>query len=166
MRQIRAKAVQANRQAQGKPVVGGTKGRALTLPNSARSGTNLIKAVADKARAAGGRGGLKPAGNFRAPSIPKALAPVAEGIGSLSTLGRLGAHGAALAVGINAGSVADGTLKGKPVKPAPRAKPKPSKAENATKADFGKSFKAARAQGSKEFMWKGKRYHTRRKDGK
>jgi uncharacterized protein (UPF0261 family) len=36
MKQIRAKAVQARRQAEGKPVRGGTKGRALTLPNSAK----------------------------------------------------------------------------------------------------------------------------------
>lgn len=110
-----------------------------------------------------GRGGLKPAGNFRAPSVPKALATAAKGSSALSKLAKAGVLGTAVAVGINAGSVADGTLKGKPMA---KAKPKGSKAENATKDDFGKSFKAARAQGSKEFMFKGKRYNTKRKDGK
>lgn len=168
MRQIRAKAVQAHRQAQGKPVIGGTKGRALTLPNSAGAGTNLIKATADNFRAAaGGRRVLKPAGNFRAPSIPKAAATAAKGASSLSKLGKLGALGAAAAVGINAGSVADGTLKGKLVREiAAGTKPRASKAENATKADFGKSFQRARAEGSKVFQWKGRKYTTKRKDGK
>ena len=170
MRQIRAKAVQANRQAQGKPVIGGTKGRALTLPNSARAGTNLIKATADKARAAAGGGGLKPAGNFRAPSIPataRTATTAASRAQIAAALLRRSPHAAAAWAGINAGSVADGTLKGKLVREiAAGAKPRASKAENATKGDFGKSFKAARAQGSKVFMWKGKKYTTKRKDGK
>lgn len=110
-----------------------------------------------------------PGGNFRAPSIPKPPAAVkaaSKGTSGASKLGKAGAMAAAAAVGINAGSVADGTLKGKPVRPAPRAKPKASKAENATKGNFGKSFKAARAMGSKVFMFKGKKYNTKRKDGK
>jgi hypothetical protein len=50
MKQIRAKAVQANRQSQGKPVMGGTKGRATVLPNSARAGRNLIREGANRMR--------------------------------------------------------------------------------------------------------------------
>ena len=50
MKQIRAKAVQARRQAEGKPVRGGTKGRALTTPNSAKTGKNLIKEGAQRMR--------------------------------------------------------------------------------------------------------------------
>jgi hypothetical protein len=53
MKQIRAKAVQARRQGQGKPVMGGTKGRAMTLPNSARAGKNLVKAGAQQKRTIG-----------------------------------------------------------------------------------------------------------------
>jgi len=123
-----------------------------------------------KARVTAGKGSLVPGGNFRAPSIPKPPAAVkaaSKGSGSAaSKLGKAGALGAVAAATINAGPVADGTLKGKPVRPAGRAKPKASRAENATAASFGKSFKRARSMGSKEFMWKGKRYNTRRKDGK
>jgi len=53
MKQIRAKAVQARRQGQGKPVMGGTQGRAMTLPNSARAGKNLVKAGAQQMRTIG-----------------------------------------------------------------------------------------------------------------
>jgi hypothetical protein len=122
-----------------------------------------------KAKVTAGKGSLVPGGSFKAPSIPKppaAVAAAAKGGGAAKALGRAGILGAVAAAGINAGSVADGTLKGKPVRPAGRAKPKASKAENATAADFGKSFKKARSMGSKEFMWKGKRYNTKRKDGR
>lgn len=50
MKQIRAKAVQANRQTQGKPVMGGAKGKATVLPNSARAGKNLIREGANRMR--------------------------------------------------------------------------------------------------------------------
>jgi hypothetical protein len=50
MKQIRAKAVQANRQTQGKPVMGGAKGKATVLPNSARAGRNLIREGANRMR--------------------------------------------------------------------------------------------------------------------
>ena len=59
MRQIRAKAVQANRQTQGKPVQGGTRGRALTPPNSARAGRNLIREGATRARTIGDSGQIR-----------------------------------------------------------------------------------------------------------
>jgi hypothetical protein len=53
MKQIRAKAVQARRQGQGKPVMGGAKGRATVLPNSARAGKNLVKEGAQRLRTIG-----------------------------------------------------------------------------------------------------------------
>lgn len=59
MRQIRAKAVQAQRQAQGKPVA--TKGKAVTLPNSARAGQNLIKQGAQNLRTIGDSGQVRAA---------------------------------------------------------------------------------------------------------
>lgn len=59
MRQIRAKAVQARRQAEGKPVA--TKGKATTLPNSARAGQNLIKQGAQQLRTIGDSGQVRAA---------------------------------------------------------------------------------------------------------
>lgn len=59
MRQIRAKAVQARRQAEGKPVA--TKGKAVTLPNSARAGQNLIKQGAQQLRTIGDSGQVRAA---------------------------------------------------------------------------------------------------------
>jgi len=59
MRQIRAKAVQARRQAQGKPVA--TKGKAVTLPNSARAGQNLPRQGAQQMRTVGDSGQVRAA---------------------------------------------------------------------------------------------------------
>ncbi len=59
MRQIRAKAVQARRQAQGKPVA--TKGKAVTLPNSARAGQNLVRQGAQQLRTIGDSGQVRAA---------------------------------------------------------------------------------------------------------
>jgi len=61
MKQLRAKGVQANRQTQGKPVMGGTKGRATVLPNSARAGRNLIKEGAQRLRTIGDSGQVRAA---------------------------------------------------------------------------------------------------------
>lgn len=173
MRQLRAKAVQANRQAQGKPVQGGTKGRAFKLPNSAARGTNLIKAGADKARVIGDSGKVRAAqskGSANVDAAKRRRARMAAGYGkpmagasTAKALGKVGVLGAVAAVGINAGKVADGTLKNKPMRKPSGA---PSSKEKATGADFGKSFKKARSEGSKVFMFKGKKYNTKRKDGK
>jgi hypothetical protein len=67
---------------------------------------------------------------------------------------------------LNAGKVADGTLKGKPIRSAKPPSKAPSAKEKATAASFPKSFKKARSEGSKVFMWKGRKYNTKRKDGK
>jgi len=53
MKQIRAKAVKARLQGQGKPVMGGAKGEATVLPNSARAGKNLVKEGAQRLRTIG-----------------------------------------------------------------------------------------------------------------
>lgn len=98
------------------------------------------------------------------PAVPAAVAAAARGTtGGAFRLGKAGAMGLAAAVGLNAGRVADGTLKGKPVKAPAKA---PSSKEQATASNFEKSFKKARSAGSKVFMWKGKKYNTKRKDGK
>jgi hypothetical protein len=85
---------------------------------------------------------------------------------SAAGVGRVGVLGAVAATGLNAGKVADGTLTAAKKRGDYKPKPAASSSEQATKNDFGKSFKAARAMGSKEFMFKGKRYNTKRKDGK
>lgn len=123
-------------------------------------------APSGSAKITAGKGSLVPGGSFKAPSIPKPPAAVkaaSKGTSSASKLGKAGVLGAVAAAGINAGKVADGTLKGKPMRKPSGA---PSSKEKATAADFGKSFKKARSEGSKVFMYRGKRYTTKRKDGK
>jgi hypothetical protein len=188
MKQIRAKAVQARRQAEGKPVRGGTKGRALTTPNSAKAGKNLIREGANRVRNLADSGQVRAAaqrGQQAVEAAKRNRARLAAGVGkgakeAAALKGAAGLAGKAalpVAIAAQAKDVVGGFqklanhpfIKGRkaPAKPAPRPKkPASSKAETATKADFGKSFKAARAMGSKEFMFKGKRYNTKRKDGK
>jgi hypothetical protein len=84
MRQLRAKAVQANRQGQGKPVMGGTKGRATVLPNSARAGRNLIKEGAQRLRTIGDSGQVRAAQELGRKAVETAQrnrARVAAGVG-------------------------------------------------------------------------------------
>jgi hypothetical protein len=84
MRQIRAKAVQARRQAQGKPVA--TKGKAVTLPNSARAGQNLPRQGAQQMRTIGDSGQVRAAAK-RGQEIRKA-AQAARG--AKQAMGRMG----------------------------------------------------------------------------
>jgi hypothetical protein len=84
MRQIRAKAVQARRQAQGKPVA--TKGKAVTLPNSARAGQNLPRQGAQQMRTPGDSGQVRAAAQ-RGQEIRKA-AQAARG--AKQAMGRMG----------------------------------------------------------------------------
>ena len=84
MKQIRAKAVQANRQAQGKPVMGGTKGRATVLPNSARAGRNLIREGAQRMRTIGDSGQVRAAaqrGQQAVEAAKRNRARLAAGVG-------------------------------------------------------------------------------------
>ena len=99
---------------------------------------------------------------LRAPNRPAAAAKsVVKAAGKSAVKGALKkvAPVAAAAAVMAPRPVADGTLKGKGVKNY--AKRKASKAEAATNESFDKSFAQARANGSKEFMWKGKRYTTK-----
>ena len=101
-------------------------------------------------------------GNMAAAKAAGLAAGRRAAVGAAAKAGGL----ATLAAGvINAGPVADGGLKGKPVRPKRQA-PKPSKAEKATDSSFGASFQRARQAGAKVFMWKGKKYTTKQKDGK
>jgi len=96
-----------------------------------------------------------------APSPAAAAKSVVKAAGKSAVKGALKkvAPVAAAAAVMAPRPVADGTLKGKGVKNY--AKRKASKAEAATNNSFDKSFAQARANGSKEFMWKGKRYTTK-----
>jgi hypothetical protein len=84
MKQIRAKAVQANRQTQGKPVMGGAKGKATVLPNSARAGRNLIREGANRMRNLADSGQVRAAqqaGTKAVEAVKRNRARLAAGVG-------------------------------------------------------------------------------------
>ena len=153
MRQLRAKAVQANRQGQGKPVMGGTKGRAMVLPNSARAGRNLIKEGAQRLRTIGDSGQVRAAAEQGRKAMEAAqrnrarrAAGVGKGAKELAALKGgarlLGKAALPVAIGAQAMDVASGFqrlanspfLKGRP-KPAaskPAAPKGPTAAQRAS----------------------------------
>lgn len=101
-------------------------------------------------------------GNMAAAKAAGVAAGRRAAVGAAAKAGGLATLAASV---INAGPVADGGLKGKPVRPK-RPAPKPSKAEKATDSSFGASFQRARQAGARVFVWKGRRYTTKQKDGK
>ena len=175
MRQIRAKAVQARRQAQGKPVA--TKGKAVTLPNSARAGQNLPRQGAQQMRTIGDSGQVRAAAK-RGQEIRKA-AQAARGakqamgrmsgalkaartLRNVASAARLaGPVGAAAAV-LAPRKLADATMKGKPTgNPQGPAVPKRLTQGGLDKGSFDSAFKASRSAGKKTFTWRGKKYNTK-----
>ena len=175
MRQIRAKAVQARRQAQGKPVA--TKGKAVTLPNSARAGQNLPRQGAQQMRTIGDSGQVRAAAK-RGQEIRKA-AQAARGakqamgrmsgalkaartLRNVASAARLaGPVGAAAAV-LAPRKLADATMKGKPTgNPQGPAVPKRLTQSGLDKGSFDSAFKASRSAGKKIFTWRGKKYNTK-----
>jgi hypothetical protein len=175
MRQIRAKAVQARRQAQGKPVA--TKGKAVTLPNSARAGQNLPRQGAQQMRTPGDSGQVRAAAK-RGQEIRKA-AQAARGAkqamgrmsGALRTARTLrniagaarlaGPAGVAAAV-LAPRKLADGTLKGKPTgNPKGPAVPKRLTQGGLDKGSFDDAFRQSRQAKKKTFTWRGKKYNTK-----
>ena len=175
MKQIRAKAVQARRQGQGKPVMGGTKGRAMTLPNSARAGKNLVKAGAQQKRTIGDSPTVRAAAQQGQRAVEAAkrnrarmAAGVGKGLKEASMLkGAAGVVGRAalpLAIGAQAKDVVGGFqklanhpfLKGKDKPAAKPAKPKGPTASqrqsmNAQETKARQSLAARKkATGSKE----------------
>ena len=176
MKQIRAKAVQARRQGQGKPVMGGTKGRAITLPNSARAGKNLVKAGAQQKRTIGDSPTVRAAAQQGQRAVEAAkrnrarmAAGVGKGLKEASMLkGAAGVVGRAalpLAIGAQAKDVVGGFqklanhpfIKGrpKPATPKPAAPKGPTPAQRTayqTQETKARRALAARkkATGSKE----------------
>lgn len=117
MRQLRAKAVQANRQGQGKPVMGGTKGRAMVLPNSARAGRNLIKEGAQRLRTIGDSGQVRAAaeqGRKAMEAAQRNRARRAAGVGKGAKELQAVARVAGLARGASPAALAYETLKARP----------------------------------------------------
>jgi hypothetical protein len=182
MKQIRAKAVKARLQGQGKPVMGGAKGKATVLPNSARAGKNLIKAGAQQMRTIGDSGQVRAAqaqGNKAKATAQRNRARRAAGVGkglkeaqgAAKTLGTIRSLmspvGAAAAVSAPR-PTADGTLtaamKRGDYKPRQGpAVPKRLTQGGMDKGSFDKAFKAARVAGKKIFTWRGKKYTTKMK---
>lgn len=83
-------------------------------------------------------------------------------------IGKAGAHGAAAWAGINAGPVADGTLKGKPTGPkkgpaVPKRLQKAAKPNKYKAGTFQHAFKAARNAGKESFTFNGKKYAVKLK---
>jgi hypothetical protein len=177
MKQIRAKAVQARRQAEGKPVRGGTKGRALTLPNSAKAGKNLIKEgaqrmrnLADSGQVRAGQASGKKAVEAAKRSRARAAAGVGKGIKAPGGLRALAPAAVAMET-LKARPTAAGTLTSALKRGDYKPRQGPSVPKRLTqggldKGSFDSAFKASRAAGKKTFSWKGKKYTTKRKDDK
>lgn len=177
MRQIRAKAIQARRQAQGKSTVA-SRQQGIT-PDSARG--QRIRQMAKGQRVMGDSGQVRAAQqrgkqeaakaqtrrNARAASQRMAgklaMAGAKRMLGGMA--GRAGLAGVA-AEGLTARNTADGTLSA--AMKRGDYKPKQGPASKTTQASFNKktfdqAFKAARTSGAKTFTWRGKKYTTNMK---
>jgi hypothetical protein len=107
---------------------------------------------------------------LRAPNRPAAAAKSvvkAAGKSAVKSIIKKSAPVAAAAAVLAPRPLADGTLKGKPVRkdsgPAHRAQEKKAKAGNAGRENSGfeDAFRSARKAGAKTFTWKGKQYTTK-----
>ena len=181
MKQIRAKAVQANRQTQGKPVMGGAKGRATVLPNSARAGKNLIREGANRMRNLADSGQVRAAaeqGRKAMEAAQRNRARRAAGVGRGAKELQAVARVAGLARGLSPATVAYETLKARPTADGTltaamkRGDYKPRQGPNVPqrltqggmdKGSFNSAFKASRTAGKKAFTWRGKKYTTEMK---
>jgi len=178
MRQIRAKAVQARRQAQGKSTVA-SRNTTVTPTNARgeriRSMAKAQRTIGDsgQVRAAQARGQAEAAkaqarrgarAATKAMSRTLAAARTARNIaGAAKMAGPAGVVAAVLAPR----KLADGTLKGKPTgNPQGPNVPKRLTQAGLDKGSFGAAFKASRSAGKKEFTWRGKRYNTKIKGEK
>lgn len=95
-------------------------------------------------------------------------AKVTYGSGKASAAGKVAGaakavpHVAAAAAGLNAGKVADGTLKGKPTGPNQGPKtPQRLTQKGIDSKSFDDAFRQARKAGQKVFTWRGKSYNTK-----
>jgi len=175
MRQIRAKAVEARRQAQGKSTVASRN--TTVTPTNPRG--ERIRSMAKAQRTIGDSGQVRAAAQ-RGQEIRKAAQATrgakqamgrmsgalkaARTLRNVASAARLaGPVGAAAAV-LAPRKLADGTLKGKPTgNPQGPAVPKRLTQSGMDKGSFDSAFKASRSAGKKTFTWRGKKYNTKLK---
>lgn len=180
MRQLRAKAVQAKRQAEGKPVRGGAKGKAVTLPNSAAQGRNLPREGAQRLRTIGDSGQTRAAQARGAQAVRSAQAKRGAKAASAamtaklkkaaiaraaSSAGKAAIKPAIVAKTLDAGRAADGTLTAAQRRGDYKPNKGPAVPERLTqkgvdKKSFDDAFRQARNAKAKTFTWRGKKYTT------
>ena len=176
MRQLRAKAVEARRQAQGRSTVA-SRNPGIT-PDSARG--QRIRAAADSQRVPGDSGrvraaqaqGQRAVAQAQARRGARAASQAMEGRlrqaaagRAAAGAGRLGAQAAVVAATLNARNTADGTLTAAQRRGDYNPRTGPAVPANRTQAafdkkDFNSAFGRAREAGKKTFTWRGKRYTT------
>ncbi len=184
MRQIRAKAVQARRQAQGKTTVAsrnpgiapdsaqGQRIRTMAQGQRVMGDSGQVRAAQQRGKAevakAQARRGAKAASQRMAGKLAKAGA-----VRALRNVGKLTGRAGLFYEGIQANNTAKGTLeeakkkygaKAMPQKQGPAA-PKTTQS-SFNKKSFDDAFRSARSSGAKEFTWRGKRYNTKIKGAK
>jgi hypothetical protein len=177
MRQIRAKAVQARRQAQGKSTVA-SRQQGIS-PESSRG--QRIKQMARSQRVIGDSGQVR-AAQKQGQQIRKAaeskrgakqaMQRMGTKLAQAQTLrdvvrgGKAGIMATAVKESITSRNTADGTLtaamKRGDYKPKQGPSPKTTKS-SFNKKSFNEAFREARKSGTSTFTWRGKKYTTKKK---
>ncbi len=179
MRQIKAKAVQKRRMAEGKST------KASRSPGLSQERMDRVRSLSKSQRVIGDSGqvraaqaaGRKAVAQAQARRGAKQAMKAMEGtlrtartvrnvVGAAKNLAR----GGAAAAGLQAYNTADGTLtaakkKGlvKPQQKAGPAVPKRLSSQGVNKMSFDDAFRNARKSGAKVFTWRGKKYTTEMK---
>jgi len=176
IRQLRAKAVQARRMAEGKSTVA-SRNRTAPTPAQRERLSNQVKQMrvpgdSGYVRAAEARGKAEVAKAQTRRNARSAMKNM-EGTLKAARAARLltgglkgNLHIEAVKAGLQAYNTGDGTLKA--ALKRGDYKPKQGPTQKTTTASFNKksfneAFKAARSSGAKEFSWRGKRYNTKKK---
>ena len=177
MRQIRAKAVQARRQAQGKSTVA-SRQQGIS-PESSRG--QRIKQMARSQRVIGDSGRVR-AAQQQGQQIRKAAESKrgakqamqrmgtklaqAQALRNVARGGKAGIMAAAVKESITSRNTADSTLTAamKRGDYKPKQGPSPKTTQSSfNKKSFNEAFREARKSGSKTFSWRGKKYTTKKK---
>jgi hypothetical protein len=175
MKQIRAKAVQARRQAQGKSTAA-SRNQSVT-PTNARG--QRIRSMANSQRVIGDSGRVRAAQAQGARNVAQAQAKrgakaasqrmatkLKQAAAKRTAAGGLkgGVKAAVFMEGLTSRNTADGTLKGKPTGPNKGpAVPERLTQKGVDKKSFNDAFRQARQAKAKTFTWRGKKYTTEMK---
>jgi hypothetical protein len=176
MRQLRAKAVQTRRVAEGKSTVA-SRNRKAPTPAQRERLSNLVKQMrvpgdSGYVRAAEARGKAEVAKAQTRRNARSAMKNMEGTLKAARTARNVAgavagaSRGGAAAAGLQAYNTGDSTLKA--ALKRGDYKPKQGPTQKTTTASFNKksfneAFKAARSSGAKEFSWRGKRYNTKKK---